>query len=152
MRLLFLLLAVLFFVSCKQDTNGKLDISAFQKNLDADPEVARLRDLLHSHNRLLLSIPQAEYDALLDKTHKCGFYSSTADMDELKSCIIGMPWEDTFLEYESQSRQYSAQYKKVEARFPDLSQLDNKKQAELLFPVNEEEAMKVLSDYSNRQK
>lgn len=151
--LLFFFIGILAIPACKRDQSSQIDIVSLQKNLDADQEVAKLRSLLYGHARLLASIPMEEFDAITDKLHSCGIYGDTAPIDDVERCVSGLPSAEVYMDFQKMSRQYSAQYKVVENRFPDFAQLDHKKQAELLVPVNEEEAEKVLSDYlSNRKK
>lgn len=145
--LLLIFLGMLTAYACKQDQASSIDVNMLQKNMDADPEVTKLRALLYQHARLLSSIPESDLDAITEKTHTCGIYGSTAPLTDLENCIAGMPSASQYMDFQRAFRQYAAQYKTVEKRFPDLTQLDNKKKAELIAPLNEEEAEKVLSDY-----
>lgn len=148
----FLSLSLLSLGACKQDQPGKIDVNALQKSIDSDQEVAKLRNLLYSHTRLLVSVPKPEFDAILAKLHSCGLYGSTASMADLETCLADLPSKDIYLESQKQFREYSEQFKIVEKRFPEFAQLDHKKQAEMLVPVNEQAAQEVLSDYLSKRK
>lgn len=153
-KVLFLLLfAAAGFFACKQDQPKSVDLNALQKNMNADPEVARLRTVLNSMSRMLAAIPPAELDKLFAKKHDCGIMDDGHDMQQMQTCLTGLPYADNYIEYLKLELQYKAQYEVVEKRFADFAQLDIKKQSEILIPVNVEEAEKVLSDFkSNKNK
>ncbi len=153
-NLMFLfLLGLIGFSACKQEQNAPVDFNALQKSMDADPEVAKLRSLLYSYSRILASIPQPEYDAIISQLHSCGLYGSTASITDLESCLTNMASKDAYIEFQNGARAYDKQYDVVKQRFSEFSQLSHEKQAELLVKVNLQEAEKVLSDYlSNRKK
>lgn len=148
-----LLLGMIGFSACKQEQNSPVDFTALQKSMDADPEVAKLRSLLYSYSRILASIPQPEYDAIISRLHSCGLYGSTASIADLENCLTNTVSKDAYVEFQKGSREYDKQYEVVKKRFSEFSQLSYEKQAEVLVKVNQQEADKVLSDYlSNRKK
>ena len=150
---LFLLFFIfLGLVSCKQDTSASVYLNTLQKNMDADQEVAKLRNLLNGTTRLLASITPAEMDNVHARFRSCNLNSSTSSIAELEGCAAGLPSATNYIESLKLERQYTEQYKIVEHRFPDFAQLNSKKQAELLVPVNEAEAEKVLNDYLSKTK
>lgn len=153
-KVLFLLLfAVAGFFACKQDQSKSVDLSVLQKNMDADPEVGRLRTVMHSMSRMLAAIPPAELDKIFSKTHDCGIQNASHAIKEMETCLAGLPYAENYIEYLKLEVQYKAQYEVVEKRFSEFAQLDIKKQSEILIPVDEEEAEKVLSDIkSNKNK
>lgn len=152
-NLLFLLFFIfLGLVACKQDPSASIDLNTLQKNMDADQEVAKLRDLLNGETRLLASITPAEIDNIHAKFRSCNLNSSTASFSELETCLTGIPSGANYVECLKLERKYTEQYKVVERRFPDFAQLNSKKQAELLVHVNEAEAEKVLNDYLSKTK
>lgn len=153
-NLMFLfLLGLIGFSSCKQEQTASIDFTALQKSMDADPEVAKLRSLLYSYSRILASIPDPEYDAIISQLHSCGLYGSTASINDLENCLTNTTSKDAYIEFQKGSRAYDKQYDVVKQRFSEFSQLSYEKQAEVLVKVNQQEADKVLSDYlSNRKK
>lgn len=147
-----LLIVVLAFSACKNDQSKSIDLNALQKSMDADQDVATLRALLYAQTRLLASIPPADLEKIFSKSHECGLYGSTASTVELEKCLRELPFAAAYVESQQHLKSYESQYEVVERRFPDFAQLDYKKQAELLVPVNEAEAQKVLSDYLSKSK
>ena len=121
--------------------------------MNADQEVAKLRSLLYSHTRFLAAIPPVELDAIYARLHSCGLSGSTTSAVELETCLTDIPSKEKYIEFQKGYVTYDKQLEIVKQRFPEYSQLDPEKQAELLVLVNQQEAEKVLSEYlSNRKK
>lgn len=149
---LFVFMVMLTVYACKQDQASSIDVIALQKNMDADPEVIKLRSLFYEHARLLASIPLKEFEAITERTHSCGIYGSSAPLNDVETCISGLPSASLYMDFQRMFRQYTAQYKIVEKRFPDLAQLDSKKKAQLIAPLNEQDAEKALSEFLSNNK
>lgn len=149
---LFIIVGMLTFNACKQDQQSAIDINALKKSMNSDPEVSKLRSLLFSHTRLLAAMPQPELSAILSQLHSCGLYSSTATMEELANCLRNTPLKEEYLEFQRQYRAYDEQEKVVYGRFPELSQLNAEKRADLLLSGADQHAEEVLSDYLSTQK
>lgn len=147
-----LLLGMISFTACQNDSPSTVDFSTLQKSMDADADVTQLRTLLYSHARILASIPVDELDGIFKQLHSCGL-DAASNITDMKSCLPDTPSKDAFVTCQEQVQKYNEQYKVVELRFPEFAQLDHKKQAELLVPVDQESADEVLSDYlANRNK
>ncbi len=147
-----LLLGMISFTACQNNSSSTVDFGTLQKSMDADADVTQLRTFLYSHARLLAAIPVDDLDEIFRQLHSCGL-DAASNIVEMQSCLPNTPSKDGFIACQEQLQKYTEQYKVVEQRFPEFAQLDHKKQAELLVPVNQEVADEVLSDYlANRNK
>lgn len=149
--LCLLLLMAAMISSCQKDSPAVVDTEALQKKLDADPDMAKAREILHQHGRALASIPRGGLDAVFEKIHSCGFYGATAPMPELEKCLAGYPNGDTYVKCEKLIREYKEKIQAVEQKFPEFAQLEPRQKGHMIVRVNETHAKEMISDYLERK-
>lgn len=148
-----LLSLIMVFSSCQKDAPLPIDYAALQKKMDADPELIKARNFFHEHCRILALLSPQELKAIHDKTHSCGFYASDVSIVELEKCLTGFPNGENYVKGENFRREYIANIKKIEQKYPELMQMETRRKSEMLFPVSvsEARAKEVLQDYLSKK-
>ncbi|MEZ4966250.1 MAG: hypothetical protein R2791_13500 [Saprospiraceae bacterium] len=129
--LFFCSLLLVTLSNCRNQPQKELDYAALLKQLDADPEVVKVRKLALEHSLLVASFDPQELNALREKARSCGIEGESISPDQ-KDCMKALPGGERYVSMVVSRKEYGDAKKAVENQYPVLKSMSIERRNRLL--------------------